>query len=252
MGDAPRLREMAGGPPGVAAPVVVEVPGGPRGLPLAAARNAGARVALDSGADVVIFLDVDCLPAPRLVARYGAAAVITDAARATTGPSLLCGPVSYLPPPPPDGYPAAISLADLGAPHPARPAPPDGQLQVENCFELFWSLSFAVSATAWAALGGFHEGYVGYGAEDTDFACRAEAAGASLYWVGGAEAYHQYHPPSRHDPRKVGEMIRNAQLFHSRHGWWPMQAWLEDLAALGHLHFDPGAGRLERLPRPGA
>ena len=34
----------------------------PAGLPLAAARNVGAAAALTLGAELMIFLDVDCLP----------------------------------------------------------------------------------------------------------------------------------------------------------------------------------------------
>ena len=59
--------------PAVAA-VVAEQPGlpttvigiarAPGGLPVAAARNAGAEAAIAGGAQTLIFLDVDCLPGP--------------------------------------------------------------------------------------------------------------------------------------------------------------------------------------------
>ena len=39
-------------------------------LPLASARNLGARQAMSAGADLLIFLDVDCVPGPMLVSRY--------------------------------------------------------------------------------------------------------------------------------------------------------------------------------------
>ena len=42
----------------------------PAGLPVAAARNRGAAAALAAGADVVVFLDVDCIPDPCLVGAY--------------------------------------------------------------------------------------------------------------------------------------------------------------------------------------
>ena len=41
---------------------------GRHGLPIAAARNAGAAAAVRRGAELIIFLDVDCLPDPELVA----------------------------------------------------------------------------------------------------------------------------------------------------------------------------------------
>lgn len=43
-------------------------------LPLARARNAGAAHALARGAELLVFLDVDCVPGPRLLTRYSAAA----------------------------------------------------------------------------------------------------------------------------------------------------------------------------------
>ena len=61
-------------------------------LPLAHARNLGARTALDRGAELLIFLDVDCIPGREMIGRYVAAH------RRTDRPALLCGPVTYLPP----------------------------------------------------------------------------------------------------------------------------------------------------------
>ncbi|EWC62323.1 hypothetical protein UO65_2310 [Actinokineospora spheciospongiae] len=214
--------------------VVVVLPdhGGP--LPLAAARNRGADEALGAGAEVLVFLDVDCIPGPRAVSRY------REAVSAATGPALFCGPVAYLPPPPPEGYPAT-GLAALAPPHPGRPAPDDGVLLRDDRFELFWSLSFGVSAESWRSWGGFHEGYRGYGAEDTDFALTAAAAGARLYWLGGADAHHQYHPPTRETPARAAEMVHNSHLFRRRHGYWPMRDWLHDLARDGLVDFDPDA-----------
>ena len=39
-------------------------------LPLARARNLGAQQAMSAEADLLIFLDVDCVPGPMLVSRY--------------------------------------------------------------------------------------------------------------------------------------------------------------------------------------
>ena len=62
-----------------------------RRLPIAAARNLGAQAAIDDGAELLIFLDVDCIPAPNMVNRYLRAAEHPD-----HGDALLCGPVTYL------------------------------------------------------------------------------------------------------------------------------------------------------------
>lgn len=199
------------------------------GLPLAGARNTGAARAIAAGAELLVFLDVDCIPSAGLVRRY------TDAARSHPG-ALLAGAVAYLGPPPLGGY----RLEDLdGVPHPARPVPPDGAVVPEPHTELFWSLSFALTAATWERIGGFHPGYAGYGAEDTDFALLAEQAGAGLHWVGGALAHHQHHGPSGATAEHASDIVRNACLFHQRHGWWPMQGWLRELREAGLVDYDP-------------
>lgn len=236
MGGEPELTPVVGAPETVVTTVAVPA----TGLPLAAARNAGAAAAIAAGAELIILLDVDCIPGPHLLDRYAAAPPLVDR------PALLCGPVAYLPPPPDGGYPDT-GLADLAAPHPARPAPPDGEVWPETRFELFWSLSFAVTADDWITLGGFCEEYTGYGGEDTDFALTAAALGAGLHWVGGADAHHQHHPPSRGTPGRAAEIVRNAHVFHRRWGRWPMVTWLEELAAAGVVDFDPGRGVLSVL-----
>src|SRR5690606_12090639 len=99
-------------------------------LPLARARNTGAAAALEAGADLLVFLDVDCIPGPDLVGRYR-----QTAADRTHADSLLCGPVSYLPPPGPDGYPPD-RLQHLSRPHPARPCPPAAQVILGTDYRL--------------------------------------------------------------------------------------------------------------------
>ncbi len=188
MGD-PHVADVVAAGPLAGRTRVVDVPCDTH-LPLARARNRGASVALDGlGADLVVFLDVDCLAGTGLLEAY------RDGWRRTgPAPRVLSGPVSYLDPPGPDGYIAA----DLAAarPHAARPAPAPGDLVLAEDLRLFWSLSFALDASTWALVGGFDESYVGYGGEDTDFGQRAHAAGVPLWWVGGASAYHQWHPVS--------------------------------------------------------
>jgi GT2 family glycosyltransferase len=211
---------------------VVELPATP-GLPLAAARNRGAEVAFgELGSDIVIFLDVDCLPSRDLVDAY------VDAWHRTSRSELrlLNGPVCYLQPPGPGGYTAG----DLqqASPHPGRPSPAAGSLQRGDDHRLFWSLSFSLDAATWAAVGGFDERYTGYGGEDTDFGQRAAAAGAEMWWVGGARAYHQWHPVSDPPLEHVHDIVRNANLFRGQWGWFPMSTWLEAFAELGLAHHD--------------
>ena len=210
---------------------VLEVASDPLGLPLAAARNAGVEQALSDGAARVVLLDVDCVPGPRLVARYAEAFL-------RAGDALLCGPVTYLgedqrvPADPED-------LTRMRSPHPARPDPADGELLRHGDTNLFWSLSCALSEPTWRRIGGFDEGYVGYGAEDTDFGRLARSRGVDLVWVGGADAFHQFHPVSTPPVEHVADIVRNATLFHRRWGEWPMQGWLEELARMGLVTWEP-------------
>jgi GT2 family glycosyltransferase len=191
------------------------------GLPLARARNLGAATARALGADVLVFLDVDCVPGPGAVAAYAEAAADPDLAD-----RLLCGPVTYLAPAPGGGYDLE-RLPDSDAPHPARPAPAPGEVSLGGGHELFWSLSFALTVPTWRRLGGFSEEYAGYGGEDTDFAYRAREAGVELAWIGSARAYHQHHPVSSPPVEHLDEIIRNATIFHRRWGTWPMTGWLD-------------------------
>ncbi len=198
--------------------VVVPLDADPADLPLAAARNAGARAALDRGCEVLVFLDVDCLAGPTLLETY--------AETATAHPGTVwSGPVTYLP--------AGLdedALAHpwrLDAPHPARPAPAPGEVLLGAEPDLFWSLSFALHRDAWERAGGFHEGYSGYGGEDTDFARLVVAAGLDLGWVGGARAYHQHHPTTSPPVQHLDDVLRNGALFAARWGTWPMRGWLE-------------------------
>jgi GT2 family glycosyltransferase len=198
------------------------------GLPLARARNAGAAAALARGADLLVFLDVDCIPGFRLLQRYREAAE-------RPGRYLLCGPVAYLPPQPPGGYPDQLDY--LAEPHPGRPAPADGQTIDTEDHRLFWSLSFAVAAPTWRALGGFCENYTGYGGEDTDFGQLACTAAAGIRWVGGATAYHQHHRVSNPPVEHLDDILRNASTFYRRWGWWPMTGWLTEFERRGLVRF---------------
>ncbi|MFI6866575.1 glycosyltransferase family 2 protein [Nocardia sp. NPDC050406] len=204
-------------------------------LPLAAARNLGARAALRHDAELLIFLDVDCMPDHHTVERYHDVCAADPDADA-----LLCGPVTYLPPPPSAGYDVR-TLPQRRDPHPARPAPQDDQVLPGGDHNLFWSLSFAVPARTWCRTGGFDTRYRGYGAEDTDFAYRAAHAGIDLRWVGGAHAYHQHHPISDPPTEHLADIVSNARIFFRRWGFWPMRGWLDEFTRLGLLEWVGGA-----------
>jgi GT2 family glycosyltransferase len=201
-------------------------------LPIAAARNRGAQNAIDDGAELLIFLDVDCIPAPDLVGRY-----VRAAEHPAHRGALLCGPVTYLPPPGIAGYDLA-RLEAMTDPHPARPAPDGLDVVASTDYELFWSLSFAVTAEVWHRIGGFCTRYAGYGGEDTDFAQKAAAESISMRWVGGAHAYHQFHPVADPPTQHLHDIVANAVVFQKRWGWLPMRGWLDAFEAQGLITRD--------------
>lgn len=207
-------------------------------LPLAAARNEGACVAMSRGADVLVFLDVDCIPSEVLVERY--AAVLTHGPDGPQdwgpGPVVACGEVAYLPPIAADGDYRDRDLPAISRAHPARPVLAPGQLALAEDLRLFWSLSFAVTARDWARIGGFDDAYLGYGGEDTDFGQRLGAAGGRMLWVGGAQAFHQHHETASPPVQHVREIVDNANLFAERWGWWPMEGWLAAFEERGLAH----------------
>jgi hypothetical protein len=142
-------------------------------LPVAQGRNIGATAALRGGAELLVFLDVDCIPGAALIGRYHRAAT-------------------------------------------------------------------------WEHIGGFCELYRGYGGEATDFAQCAAAGGVTMRWVGGADAFHQYHPVSNPPIEHLDDILCNAAVFHRRWGWWPMEGWLHEFQNRGLIARD-GDGRPHRL-----
>jgi hypothetical protein len=109
-------------------------------LPVAQARNIGATAALRGGAELLVFLDVDCIPGANLIGRYHRAATRHEHAQA-----LLCGPVTYLPPPDPQGY-ALNQLSSQLNPHPDRPAPPDDDIVASTDYGMFPAVGVRQSA----------------------------------------------------------------------------------------------------------
>ncbi len=191
------------------------------GLPLAAARNAGRRAAAGEN---LVFLDVDCIPSADLAAGLSASIAAHD--------GLICCAVSYLPAGAVrDGWQEA-DLAAAGRLHPVRSFPASGVVPAPQP-GLFWSLAFAVRAATYDRLGGFDESFDGYGAEDTDLAFRAAEAGVPILFAGGPCAYHQHHPAYDPPLQHFADIVRNATRFRARHGFWPMDGWLDAFARLG-------------------
>lgn len=217
----------------------LHVPGEP--MPLAAARNRAAEAACG---DLLVFLDVDCIPGRSLVAAYAGAAARTD--------GLFLGEVLYLPP---GGLPADsddATLDRLGRAHPARPPVPEAGLRPEPDAGQLWGLSFALPARAWHAVGGMDESYAGYGGEETDLAARLAGSGLPTFWVGGARAYHQHHPVHVPPLQHFAPILANAARFRARHGRWCMTYWLGQFRDAGLIAWDEEAESIRLLRAPTA
>ena len=196
-------------------------------LPLAAARNAARRAA--GAVDDLVFLDVDVIPSSTLVADY------QDRLRGRS--AVWSGQVDYLPPGPVVKGWQEDDLDAIARPHPARTPPPADKLLARP--ELFWSLSFGVPTALYDRLGGFDEGFVGYGGEDTDFGLRAAAAGVELWQTAAATRWHQHHPTEDPPVRHLADIATNSRTFRRRWGRWPMEGWLARFAADGLIQWTP-------------
>ncbi len=191
-------------------------------MPLAAARNRAAATAIG---EQLIFLDVDCVPSPTLVARYAETAGWPGGIR--------LGEVLYLPAGAIDGGMDVAVLDKIGVRHPAKPPIATDEIRPTPSHGELWGLSFALSASDWARAGGMDERYVGYGGEETDFAVRLERAGVPMWWIGGARAYHQHHVVHTPAYQHFDAIVRNARLFRATWGRWCMEYWLGHFAERG-------------------
>ncbi|WP_248124929.1 galactosyltransferase-related protein [Micrococcus lacusdianchii] len=240
-----------GAVPATDLPVTVgHVPAG-HGLPLAAARNTASRLATG---DVLVFLDVDCIPSADAVG-------ILAAETAAHPGALVMGTPRYLAP----DWRATLAAAGVAA-DPCLPGrgPTDGDLRTRSVphagrahlrpgpsdeWHLVWTLVMAVGREDLARIGGFDEGFSGYGAEDTDLAFRARDAGLHLR-ISPAEAFHQHHGVHRPPLHHVADIVVNARRFRELHGAWPMEGWLGAFAERGLIRWTPAGDELELLREP--
>ncbi len=204
------------------------------GLPLARARNAVRQCEGEQW----VFLDVDCIPSQSLLSDY-------TAALRERPEALHLGEVRYLPSSARMEQWTQATLVRDGVAHPLsqyRGKP--GSLLAHH---LFWSLNFACTREVFERIGGFDEGYLGYGAEDTDFAFSARHHGVELR-TAAALAFHQYHPTWRPPLNHFSAIVANAQRFHQRWAQWPMEGWLGEFAELGLVSWTSDSLEILRHP----
>jgi GT2 family glycosyltransferase len=209
------------------------------GLPLARARNAAAAAAKTAN---LVFLDVDCIPSAELF-RALVGSLLPGPVLAMAEPRYLRRPLEH------DAEVNDVQLRELSVPHRARAGLPMETTMSRH--EMFWSLGFAITASSFAQLGRFDEGFSGYGGEDTDFAFRAREAGLSMRFVP-AKVFHQHHgvhkPPLNH----FASIIDNARRFYARWHRWPMEGWLEAFTQLGLIDWHPGRASITIVRAPSA
>ncbi|MGD6979276.1 MULTISPECIES: glycosyltransferase family 2 protein [Citricoccus] len=223
-------------------PVVTSHVDAPGTLPLAAARNRAARLA---GGEVLVFLDVDCIPSAAAVG------TLAETVRAHPG-TLVMGTPRYLVPEwvqeagAATGLPDDDRLRELSVSHPARAHLGEGPT---DDWHLVWTLVLAMGSADLDRLGGFDEAFSGYGAEDTDIAFRARDAGLALR-SSRATVFHQHHGVHRPPLHHFADILVNARRFRQVHGTWPMEGWLGQFRDLGLVDWDPQGDRLAVLRTP--
>ncbi len=205
------------------------VPRADGGLPLAAARNAAGRAATG---ELLVFLDMDCIPTPTLIADYAAGLDELD--------GLLMGEVMYLPGGATAGDWRYDDFARVAVRHSDRQGPPASGIERCTDYRCFWSLNFAMRRDTFMATGGFDERYVGYGGEDTDFGKGVAEAGIPIAWIRGGLAYHQYHPHHMPPVHHLDSVVRNAELFERKWGYRTMDHWLHAFQLMGLVDAAPG------------
>lgn len=209
-----------------------------RALPIAAARNLAAELAIEAGARTLVFLDDTIIPGPATLERLGEAvggqrsAVLQAIPRRAgdqevTSPVVWRAPVLDLPPLEDDalGYPMS-RLHEIATRGPdALPLVP-GQQVADTRWGLFSGEAFAMSVEDWQATGGFCTDYTGRGLQDADFAAVVRRQGGTIVWVGGADVYRQ--PADPVEPElQARYAARHVQTWRERWDETPAHPWLD-------------------------
>lgn len=95
----------------------------------------------------------------------------------------------------------------------------------------FWSLCFGIKRSQFERIGGFDTHYVGYGAEDTDFAFMARKLNIDFYLTSDV-VYHQQHSVYRPPLNHLSSIVINANRFYDKWQHWPMGGWLSSFSQM--------------------
>lgn len=201
---------------------------------LAKARNLAFSVASELD-DILIWLDADCIVGSTTIPMY-------EKWLAKDPSAIAVGDATWLKLWP-DQIDDVSSVQALREPEPERIFPKDGEIEylTERETWLMYGLSFGMTADVWRksreSFGGFCEEFMGWGPEDTDFAKNAFLNGTPLFLMGGSTIYHQNHAEEWPPVTKIHLVVRNTNLFLSRHGEAPPHV-MKEYRKLGLIETD--------------
>jgi len=208
---------------------VVGLPTVKRELPTARGLQLGVETAVQAGADLLVLLDVTCIPGPQFLGHL----LQHIREHPGNGPTLWTTAVQRLREAPPQGYEFA-RLEDwvVDPEHHPAPLPPQlGEVALDP--DRFASPVLVISVEDLASVGGLCEEYVGGLGHDSDLAAAVAAAGGQVRLVPGATAYRRHRPAERPDALHLSVASRDALVYRDRWGRWPAAPWFADLVAAG-------------------
>ncbi|MCK0112957.1 hypothetical protein MWU75_12480 [Ornithinimicrobium sp. F0845] len=200
-------------------------------LPTAQALHLGIETAVEAGAELLVLVDVTCIPGPRFLEQ------VLDHLRQhpTDGtPTLWTSMVQRLPEAPPQGYEFTRLDEWSQSEHHPGPLPPGlGDTPLDP--DRFSSPVLIITAEDLASVGGLCPEYVGGLGHDSDLAAAVAAAGGQVRLVPGATAYRRHLPPEAPDALQVAVATRDAHLYRERWGRAPGAPWFTDLVEAGRI-----------------
>lgn len=205
-------------------------------LPTARALHLGIERAVEAGADLLVLLEVTCIPGPRfLQTLHEHLAEHADA----RGPVLWAPTVQRLRPAPTEGYEFTRLEEWVRAARQQPSAPLDPELAGAPIDpDTFSSPCLVISAADLAAVGGLCPDYVGGMGHDTDLAAAVTDAGGAVRLVPGATAYRRHGTTGPPDEVHLACAMHDAQLFRGRWGRWPRAPWLTELVETGRISLE--------------
>lgn len=207
-------------------------------LPTARGLQLGIEQAVEAGAELLVLVDVTCIPGPRFLAQLHEH--LEDAHH--TGPTLWAPTVQRLGPPPPEGY-EFTRLEEWVRSAPRQPQPLRPELEDAAVDpDTFSSPCLAISTADLKAAGGLCPDYVGGMGHDTDLAAAVTQAGGAVRLVPSASAYRQHQDPATPDAVHVAAATTDAHLFRERWGRWPRAPWLTELTEAGLIDLEEDEG----------